>query len=167
MKEIDEDNFSSEIFDKTEDSIYKVLEKFSKLQNVDQSITYIYIKAYYLYCTKIYLEQKNISIDFNNIYSKYRIYLGIYYKSNNAQITQELLDELLGAFDKSFELIESLGFKDIEDGYEYRHFTVSAFEILRKILERKSKSEIRTDIFDSEITVLVNEFEELKNYIQN
>ena len=43
MKEIDEDNFSSEIFDKTEDSIYKVLEKFSKLQNVDQSLTYIYI----------------------------------------------------------------------------------------------------------------------------
>ena len=113
------------------------------------------------------MEQKNIIIDFNNIYSKYRIYLGIYYKSNNSQITQELLDELLGAFDKSFELIESLGFKDIEDGYEYRHFTVSAFEILRKILERKSKSEIRTDIFDSEITVLVNEFEELKNYIQN
>ncbi len=167
MKEIDEDNFSSDIFDKTEDLTYKVLEKFNKLQNVDQSLTYIYIKAYYLYCTKIYMEQNNISIDFDKIYSKYRICLSIYYKSNNAQITQELLDDLLEAFDKSFELIESLGFKDIEDGYEYRHFTVDVFEILRKILERKSKSEIRTDIFDSEITAFVNEFEELKSYIQS
>jgi hypothetical protein len=166
MKEIDIDDFSSEIYDITEDSIYELLDKFKGLQNIDQSLTYIFIKAYYLYCAKIYMQEKNSDIDFNNIYSKYRIYLGIYYKSNNSQIAQELLDELLGAFDKSFELIESLGFEDINDSYEYRHFTVDAFEILRKILEKKSKSEIRTDIFDSEINTFINESEKIKNYIK-
>jgi hypothetical protein len=166
MKEIDIDDFSSEIYDITEDSIYEMLEKFRGLQNIDQSLTYIFIKAYYLYCVKIYMQEQNSDIDFNSIYSKYRIYLGIYYKSNNSQIAQELLDELLGAFDKSFELIESLGFEDINDSYEYRHFTVDAFEILRKILEKKSKSEIRTDIFDSEINTFINESEKIKNYIE-
>ena len=129
MTEIDIEEFSNEIFDITEDSIYDSLEKIKELRNIDQSLTYIFIKAYYLYCTKIYMEQQNINIDFNSIYSKYRIYLGIYYKSNNSQIAQELLDELLETFDKSFELIESLGFKNIDDSYEYRHFTIDSFEI--------------------------------------
>ncbi len=166
MTEIDIEEFSNEIFDITEDSIYDSLEKIKELRNIDQSLTYIFIKAYYLYCTKIYMEQQNINIDFNSIYSKYRIYLGIYYKSNNSQIAQELLDELLETFDKSFELIESLGFKNIDDSYEYRHFTIDSFEILRKILEKKSKSEIRANIFDSEINIFINESDKLKNYIK-
>ncbi len=166
MKEIDIDNFSSDIFDMTEDTIYEVLDRFKEFQNIDQSITYIFIKAYYLYFVKKYIEQQNIDIDFNKIYSKYRMYLGIYYKSNNSQIPQELLEELLGALDKSFELIESLDCVDINDSYEYRHFTIEAFEILREILEKKSKSEIRTDIFDSEIDIFINESDKLKNYIE-
>ena len=167
MNEIDIDDFSSDIFDITEDSIYDVLEKFKGLQNIDQSLTYIFMKAYYLYCAKIYMNgQDLVDIDFSNIYSKYRIYLGIYYKSNNPQITQELLDQLLGAFDKSFELVESLEFEDINDSYEYRHFTINAFEILRKILEKKSKSEIRADIFDLEINTFINESDKIKKYIE-
>jgi hypothetical protein len=166
MNEIDIEDFSSEIFDITEDSIYEVLEKLKDSQNIDQSLTYIFTKAYYLYCTKMYIINQNLDIDFNEVYTKYRIYLGIYYKSNNSQISQELLDELLDAFDKSFELIESIGFENINDSYEYRHFTIDAFELLRKILEKKSKSEIRTDIFDSEISTFVNESEKIKSYIE-
>jgi hypothetical protein len=166
MKEINIEDFSNEIFDITEDPIYEVLENFKGLQNIDESLTYIFTKAYYLYFAKIYINKQKVDIDFNDIYSKYRIYLGIYYKSNNSQITQELLEELLEAFDKSFELIESIGFENINDSYEYRHFTVDAFEILRKILEKKSKAEIRTDIFDSEISTFVNESEKIKNYIE-
>ena len=165
MRQIDIDEFSNQIYDITEDSIYESLEKIKELRNIDQSLTYIFMKAYYLYCVKIYMKQLDLGIDFNDIYSKYRIYLGIYYKSNNSQIAQELLDQLLEAFDKSFELIESLGFKNIDDSYEYRHFTIDAFEILRKILEKKSQSEIRANIFDSEISVFINESDKLKNLI--
>ena len=45
------------------------------------------------------------------------MYLSIYYKSNNSQISQELLNEILDAFDKSFAIIESLEFNRIEDSY--------------------------------------------------
>jgi hypothetical protein len=166
MKEIDVEDFSSEIFDITEDIIYDILEKFKEFQNIDQSLTYIFVKAYYLYSAKLYMNEHNLNINFNEIYSKYRIYLGIYYKSNNSRIAQDLLDELLGAFDKSFELIESLGFENINDSYEYRHFTINAFDILRKILEKKSKYEIREDIFDSEINIFINESDKIKNYIE-
>ena len=149
MSEIDLTKFAHELFDTTEDSIYDVLGRLKELQNIDQSFTYIFIKAYYLYYTKIYLKQQNSDLDFNSIYSNYRNYLSIYYKSNNSLISQELLDDLLGTF----------------DGYEYRHFTIDAFEILRKILEKKSKSDIRTDIFESEITTFVSESEKLKIFI--
>lgn len=165
MIEIDLTKFAHELFDATEDSIYDVLGRLKELQNIDQSFTYIFIKAYYLYYTKVYLKQQNSDLDFNSIYSNYRNYLSIYYKSNNSLISQELLDDLLGTFDTSFQLIESFEFENINDGYEYRHFTIDAFEILRKILEKKSKSDIRTDIFESEITTFVNESEKLKIFI--
>ena len=99
------------------------------------------------------------------VYSKYRMYLSIYYKSNNSQISQELLNEILDAFDKSFAIIESLEFNRIEDSYEFRHHIIDSFELLRKILEKKSKCNIRTDIFDKYIADIQEQSEKINNYI--
>ena len=84
---------------------------------------------------------------------------------NNNQIPLELIGDIKDAFDKSFEIIESLEFTDIYDGYEYRHHIISIFELLRKILEKKSKNQIREDIFENHITSFRNKSEEIMEYL--
>lgn len=120
MKNILTNDFASELFDLSEDSIYNILEEFNENQNIDKTLTYVFIKAFYIHIAKVILDKENISLNFDEVYSKYRMYLSIYYKSNNSQISQELLNEILDAFDKSFAIIESLEFNRIEDSYEFR-----------------------------------------------
>ena len=110
MKNILTNDFASELFDLSEDSIYNILEEFNENQNIDKTLTYVFIKAFYIHIAKVILDKENISLNFDEVYSKYRMYLSIYYKSNNSQISQELLNEILDAFDKSFAIIESLEF---------------------------------------------------------
>ena len=106
---------------------------------------------------------KNNNQDFfEKIYTQYRTNLENYYKINNLQITNELLSQILEVFDNSYKLIESLGFNNIDDSYEFRHHTIQTFELLRKILEKKSKAEIRIDIFENCIQHLVNDADKIK-----
>ena len=165
MKNILTNDFASELFDLSEDSIYNILEEFNENQNIDKTLTYVFIKAFYIHIAKVILDKENISLNFDEVYSKYRMYLSIYYKSNNSQISQELLNEILDAFDKSFAIIESLEFNIIEDSYEFRHHIIDSFELLRKILEKKSKCNIRTDIFDKYIADIQEQSEKINNYI--
>lgn len=104
MKNILTNDFASELFDLSEDSIYNILEEFNENQNIDKTLTYVFIKAFYIHIAKVILDKENISLNFDEVYSKYRMYLSIYYKSNNSQISQELLNEILDAFDKSFTI---------------------------------------------------------------
>lgn len=157
MKNILTNDFASELFDLSEDSIYNILEEFNENQNIDKTLTYVFIKAFYIHIAKVILDKENISLNFDEVYSKYRMYLSIYYKSNNSQISQELLNEILDAFDKSFAIIES--------SYEFRHHIIDSFELLRKILEKKSKCNIRTDIFDKYIADIQEQSEKINNYI--
>ena len=157
MKNILTNDFASELFDLSEDSIYNILEEFNENQNIDKTLTYVFIKAFYIHIAKVILDKENISLNFDEVYSKYRMYLSIYYKSNNSQISQELL--------KSFAIIESLEFNRIEDSYEFRHHIIDSFELLRKILEKKSKCNIRTDIFDKYIADIQEQSEKINNYI--
>lgn len=165
MKNILIDDFSSDLFELSEDNIYNILEEFGEKQNIDKTLTYVFIKAFYIHVAKIILEKEKISLNFDEVYSKYRMDLNIYYKSNNSQISQELLNEILYAFDKSFAIIESLNFYNIEDSYEFRHHIIDSFELLRKILEKKSKCTIRTDIFDKYITNFLEQSEKIRDYI--
>ena len=165
MKNILIDDFSSDLFELSEDNIYNILEEFDAKQNIDKTLTYVFIKAFYIHVAKIILEKEKISLNFDEVYSKYRMDLNIYYKSNNSQISQELLNEILDAFDKSFAIIESLNFYNIEDSYEFRHHIIDSFELLRKILEKKSKCTIRTDIFDKYITNFLEQSEKIRDYI--
>ena len=91
MKNILTNDFASELFDLSEDSIYNILEEFNENQNIDKTLTYVFIKAFYIHIAKVILDKENISLNFDEVYSKYRMYLSIYYKSNNSQISQELL----------------------------------------------------------------------------
>lgn len=165
MKDIKD--VSDKIFNVSEDIVYEIIEKLDNMQNIDQSLTYIYIKAFYIHCVKIYLNNLKKLEDFEKIYLEYKNCLVNYYKTNNAYISEELIKDITEAFDKSFEMMESLGFQDIESGYEFRHHIIMSFELLRQILEKKSKCEIRIDIFENYISKLKSKSEEIVDYIRN
>lgn len=167
MKDISIEDFSNEVFELSEDVIYEVLEKFNENQNIDKTLTYVFIKAFYIHIINIALAKQKRKINFEKVYSKYKMYLSIYYKSNNSQISQELLNEILDAFDKSFEIVESLNFYNLEDSYELRHHIIDSFDLLRRILEKKSKCEIRTDIFDEYITDFQEQSEKILEFTKN
>ena len=60
-------------------------------------------------------------------------------------------------------MIESLNFIDIDDGYEFRHHIISTFELLKMILQSKSKIGIRQDIFENYISKIKKEAEDIMN----
>ena len=162
----DNKKISGDIFNLSENTIYDVIDKFNNNQSIDKSLTYVYIKAFYLHNIKIDLENRKKAEEFNQIYTEYKNEIRNYYKVNNLQISNDLINDILDAFDKSFEIIESIGFKSIDEGYEFRHYIIDVFEILRKILENKSKSNIRVDIFENFISSFKNQAEEIISYIR-
>ena len=91
----------------------------------------------------------------------------IEYYRNDYVIPNELIEEIKNAFDKSYEMVESLNFNDIDDSYEFRHHIIIAFGLLRNILERKSKSAIREDVFDNYISKIKTKSEEIIDYIES
>lgn len=161
------ENIAKNIFEMSEEIIYEVIEKFNNNQSIDKTLTYVYIKAFYIHSVRLYLNSKNKLEDFEEIYSEYKRNLIDYYKINNSQITTELINDIVEAFDKSFEITESLEFSDINDGYEFRHHIIMSFEILRSILEKKSKSKIRVDIFENYISKFRYKAEEIIEYVEN
>lgn len=166
MSKVTVSEFSSKIFEMSEATIYNITDKFNNNQSIDKTLTYVYIKAFYLHVVRIYLSIRNNMEIFENINSKYRNEISMYYKENNIQISNELLQDIIEAFDKSFQIIESLDYKDIYDGYEFRHHIVTSFELLRIILEKKSKTNIRTDIFENNISEIKNQSEKILEYIE-
>lgn len=167
MENKDIQKIAKDIYDLGEDDIYNLLENFTNNPDVDKSLTYIYIKAFYIHSVRLYLINNKKMEYFDEIYSEYKKNLIEYYKSNNYKISLDLIKDIEEAFDKSFQITESLGFNDIYDGYEYRHHIITVFELLRSILEKKSKSLIREDIFDNYISKIKNKSEEIIEYLEN
>lgn len=166
MKDIDVGDFSNEIFNMSEDKIYDVLENFSSTQTMDKSLTYIFIKAFYIHTLKLYFESEKSNINFDIIYEKYKEALSTYYRKNNIRISDEIINNLLDMFDNSFQMLESLNFKDIKSSYEFRHHIIDSFELLRLILEKKSQNHIRQDLFENFISVFKNEAEKIFEYLK-
>ena len=152
---------ANEIFYKTEMTVYEFLEKINDSQYLDKSIIYIFFKAFYLHVANCYIKEHKININFNEIYTEYKEYLKDYYKKNNSHISNDILNDLLESFDKCFEMIETINFIEIDDGYEFRHHIISVFELLKIIIESKSKNGIRPDIFDNYITKIKDESENI------
>ncbi len=165
MNNVTISNFSSNIFEMSENTIYNVIGKFNQEQSIDKTITYVYIKAFYIHIVRIYLTNKNNMDYFEDILDEYRNKISTYYKSNNEQITKELLDDILNAFTASFNIVESINYKNLNDGYELRHHVIDSFELLRIILEKKSKTNIRIDIFENDISEIRNETEKILDYV--
>ena len=161
MENMDIEEIAKFIYEVSEENVYKILEKFDSNPNIDKSLTYIFVKAFYIHVFRLKVKNNNQDF-FEKIYTQYRTNLENYYKINNLQITNELLSQILEVFDNSYKLIESLGFNNIDDSYEFRHHTIQTFELLRKILEKKSKAEIRIDIFENCIQHLGNDADKIK-----
>lgn len=165
MTDISIYDFSNNIFEMSEETIYNIIEKFNNNQSIDKTLTYVYIKAFYIHIVRIYLTRTTYMDKFEDILSEYRKKISTYYKSNNSQISNELLEDIINAFNKSFEIIESLEYEDLDDGYELRHHVISSFDLLRQILEKKSKTNIRTDIFENNISEIRNQSEKIIEFV--
>ena len=160
---MDNKQIARDLFNLTEDTIYLTLQKFQKNQIVDKSFVYCFTKAFYIHTVKLY---NNTKLDFSKIYFEYKEYLKQYYKTNNPTIENELLDQILNFFDNSFSLIDTVEISNMEDSYEFRHYTINIFELLRIILENKSKATIRENIFDNDIRMIIEETDRILDYIK-
>ena len=107
MSSISPSEISNNIFEISEETIYNIIEKFNNNQSIDKTLTYVYVKAFYIHIIRIYLSNKNNIEKFEDIFNEYRNKISTYYKSNNSQISDELLGDILNAFDTSFNIIES------------------------------------------------------------
>jgi hypothetical protein len=155
---------ANKIYFMCEDEVYKILEKFDEKQNIDITLTYVFFKAFYIRCVAVYLRNHGKAEQFEDIFEAYRAELLNFYRRNNENIPDELLQDIQDAFEKSFDIIESLGYKDLEDSYEFRHHIIETFELLRKILEKKSNQDIRVDIFENHISKIKEEAENVIDY---
>lgn len=155
------------IFYLSEDSIYLILEVFENNQTLQKSLVYCFMKAFYIHTVKLCFFHNKYNMNFDELYLQYKEELKNYYQINNPTIENELLDQILNFFDNSFMLIESIQFNFIEDNYEFRHYTINVLELLRIILENKSNHEIKETIFDKYIHSIVNQKDEILNFLKN
>ncbi len=156
--------YSKNIYELSEDLIYEILDRFGSNQNIDKVLTYVFIKAFYIHSIRLYLSSRCRLDLFDEVYFEYKNNVSEYYKVNNKGISEELLNDILESFDKMVEMMETMNFKEINDSYEFRHYIILCFDLLRKILENKSKSTIRIDLFDNHISKLKEKAEEIIDF---
>lgn len=156
--------FSKKIYDMSEDVCYEIIDKYNANQDVDKTITYNFIKTYYIHVIRLYLSSRCRIDIFDDIYIEYRNNLLEYYKINNSKISEDLLNDISKSSDTMLEMLETMNFKEINDSYEFRHYTILCFDLLRKILENKSKHGIRQDLFDNSISKLKEKADEIKDF---
>lgn len=156
--------YSQNIYSLTEDLIYEILERFGSNQDVDKTLTYVFSKIFYIHSIRLYLSSRCRMDLFDDIYVEYRNNILEYYKINNQGIDEALLNDILKTADTMLEMLESMDFKEINDSYEYRHYIILCFDLLRKILENKSKHPIRVDLFDNFISKIKEKAEEMIDY---
>jgi len=125
---------AEDLFYLSEDSIYQMLAHFSENQMVDQSLVYCFAKAFYGYVAKLYIEKRKLKWNFDAIYGAYKENLKQYYLTNNPQMEEVLLDQVLNFFDNSFGLIETVELSDIDDSYEFRHYGINVFALVRMMV---------------------------------
>lgn len=157
-----EKQIAKTIYELSESNIYQILEKFEENKGIDKSLVYCFVKAFYLHSAKLYIQNK----DFDKIYSTYKEILKTYFQTNNPTIEAQLLDQVLNFFDNSYSLINTAEFDKVNDSYEFRHYTINMFELLKMILEKKSNSRINENIFDDYIKIILQEIEEIPRKIK-
>ena len=91
MKNILTNDFASELFDLSEDSIYNILEEFNENQNIDKTLTYVFIKAFYIHIAKVILDKENISLNFDEVYSLHLLVILFSYSSSSSSSSSDSL----------------------------------------------------------------------------
>ena len=157
-------DYSQNIYKLSEDLIYEILDRFGSDQNIDKTLTYVFNKIFYIHSIRLYLSSRCRIDLFDDIYIEYRNNLLEYYKINNSKISEDLLNDISKSSDTMLEMLETMNFKEINDSYEFRHYTILCFDLLRKILENKSKHGIRQDLFDNSISKLKEKADEIKDF---
>ena len=161
---MDVKEYSQRIYNLTEDLIYEILERFESNQNIDKTLTYVFTKIFYIHSIRLYLSSRCRLDLFDDIYTEYRNNIFEYYKINNQGIDEALLNDILKSADTMLEMLETMNFKEINDSYEFRHYIILCFDLLRNILENKSKHPIRVDLFDNFISKIKEKAEEMIDY---
>ncbi len=161
-----EENLSKEIFEKTEDSIYNLLGQHMEFNGLEQTMVYMHMRAYFIVLTKLYIKKFEKSIDFEKVFTNYKLYILNYYKQNNPGIPDVLLKDLMNSFDVSFQLIESLELNDVLDNNLLTKFTREVLENLHAIIERRSKRVISTNFYKNE-NIFVETGKIVKEIIRN
>ena len=161
-----EKEISDNIFELSEQNIYNMLDYLKNNPSVDKTLVYCYIKAFYIYTVNLILQKQKSNLDFNKIYLEYKEKLKLYYKTNSPNISNDMLDDILNFFDNSYGLVASVKLEDIDDSYEFRHYIINVFELLRMILERKSQSVIRENIFENYTKIIIETTEKIYQYIK-
>lgn len=156
--------YSQNIYTLSEDLIYEILDRFENNQNIDKTLTYVFTKMFYIHVVRLYLSGRCRIDLFDDVYIEYRNNILEYYKINNKGIEEALLNDILKTADTMLEMLESMDFKEINDGYEFRHYIILCFDLLRRILENKSKHPIRVDLFDNFISKIKEKAEEIIDY---
>lgn len=156
--------YSQNIYTLSEDLIYEILDRFGSDQNIDKTLTYVFNKIFYIHVVRLYLSSRCRIDLFDDIYIEYRNDILEYYKINNKDIDEALLNDIQKTADTMLEMLESMNFKEINDSYEFRHYIILCFDLLRKILENKSKHPIRVDLFDNFISKLKEKAEEMIDF---
>lgn len=156
MSRLRSPEFARTIFRLTDEDIDKAFVKFDNSQYKDLNFTYIFIKSFYTHIIFMYLNQKNRMKDFEELYKNIKVCLHDYYLYNTEKLTDDYLSDVLNLFDNDFELMDSVPKVDLDDGYEFRHHVINCFDILLQILENKSTSPIRQDLFEDSISYFRN-----------
>ena len=157
--------FANTIFEMTEKTSYRFIEMFEETQRIDETITYVYIKAFYMHTIRLYLEANKNLRKFDELNYAYKMTLENYYKSNNRGIAGDIVESIKKAYDKSYEMMQSLNFKDLYDGYEFRHHIVDCFELLRNLLESKTQRDVRVDLFENYISTFRRQADTVIDYV--
>ncbi len=161
-----EDSLATEIFEKTEDSIYSLLEQHTEFNGLEQTMVYMHMRAYYIVVTKLYIKKFEKKLEFDKMFAKYKFNILNYYKVNNPGIPEVLLNDLMQSFDVSFELIESIELNDVLDNDLFTKFTRQVLENLHAIIERRSKRVISTSFYKNE-GIFVDTANVVKELVKN
>ena len=117
--------------------------------HIDDTMIYIFIKAYFLSSTKFYLIKLNKMDVWNSIYDEY---INVFITTCSNMMTNynnELLNSLLEHFKLAFDLIDSIyqeNFDNIVDFLSLCNIRKSILKQLKKILDSKNNTNIKINI---------------------
>jgi len=143
---MDTEKLTNLIYQKNEPVLQDLM---NATNHIDDTMIYIFIKAYFLSSTKFYLIKLNKMDVWNSIYDEY---INVFITTCSNMMTNynnELLNSLLEHFKLAFDLIDSIyqeNFDNIVDFLSLCNIRKSILKQLKKILDSKNNTNIKINI---------------------